>query len=432
MTVGQELAAARRRLGLSLEDVSSTTGVAVEQLRAIEDTELTWPQSSTDVQFAIRAYASAVELDAEDVVHRYAAQLPIVPTAEQSLAAFESEGSEPARPAPARLFAFESVDGEPLSVRSLDRPIATPLDETLLRYAPPDPLERPERPIESGRPIVANLPSARFPIAALVIASAVAVTGGFLLSANRDAGGRQPAAAIATDAMPPGDAKVTRADQRDAAVAETADRTTAATPRPTPAPPAHPAPPAPEVASTAARSTLPAPSQVAAGAPVAADRQSGRQRAATRSVAPRSEDPAPRAFIVVPGSSSDVAPEAATKLLTGELSGAWNVLTQAESQTEAPESGAAPTYRFQLEQRGARIVGSAYRVSDGVKGPPANVSGTFTGGRLTLDVTGEDRARLILYRGGGDTFLGRVRRGTESSGGSAIVKLERASAPSAR
>ena len=127
-----------------------------------------------------------------------------------------------------------------------------------------------------------------------------------------------------------------------------------------------------------------------------------------------------------------MAPEAATKLVTGELSGEWNVLTQAESQTEAPESGAPPTYRFQLEQRGARIVGSAYRVSDGVKGPPANVSGTFTGGRLTLDVTGEDRARLILYRGGGDTFLGRVRRGTESTGGSAIVKLERASAPSAR
>jgi hypothetical protein len=116
----------------------------------------------------------------------------------------------------------------------------------------------------------------------------------------------------------------------------------------------------------------------------------------------------------------------------GALSGAWNVLTQAESQAEAPESGVAPTYRFELEQRGARIVGNAYRVREGVQGRPLNVSGTYTGGRLTLDITGEDRARLILYRGGGDTFLGRVRRGTEGSGGSAIVKLERASTPSAR
>ena len=411
MTVGEELAEARRKLGLSLEDVAAETNVPVERLRAIEAADYGW-QSPAAAEAAIRAYASVVQLEGEDVTPAAVAQLPIVPTVEQqSLATYVSEGLEPPQAVRPRMLMFEWEAGEAAPLRS-NRGYAT-LDS--------------EPAYESDDSNEHRFSDARVPVAALVFVSALAVTGGFLLSASRDADLRETLAAMererATQPAPQGDAQAAQPQEPSATAAEvpapsSPPTTPAAEPTPADRVPDRP----PEMVEAVSRSTPP--SSIAEGPRPAPKDAKPADLPSTKRDAVRTPEPTPpSAFVAVPESSRPSAPESpGTPVSAGEISGAWNVVAQ---QAEAPAAHAPPSYRLQLEQRGTRIVGSAYQTSeDGRRSRPSDIAGTFSGGRLTLDLSGGDRARFVLYRGGGDSFVGRVRR-TGGGAGATIVKLER-------
>ena len=86
MSVGVELARARRVCGLSIEDISTRTNVTVGTLAAIENNQVD-DIPTVEVRGALRAYAAEVQLDPEDVVHRYFAEF------EASIDEFPSEAT---------------------------------------------------------------------------------------------------------------------------------------------------------------------------------------------------------------------------------------------------------------------------------------------------------------------------------------------------
>ena len=71
MSVGTELAAARERLGLSREDVSQRTKISVERLLAIEQEDLPNLPPLVYLKGFVREYATAVQLDPDQVTQRY-------------------------------------------------------------------------------------------------------------------------------------------------------------------------------------------------------------------------------------------------------------------------------------------------------------------------------------------------------------------------
>jgi cytoskeleton protein RodZ len=75
MKAGLDLADARRRLGFSLEDVSRTTKISVEGLSAIERGDREHLPALVYLKGFLRAYAAEVNLDGDDVTHRYLAEL---------------------------------------------------------------------------------------------------------------------------------------------------------------------------------------------------------------------------------------------------------------------------------------------------------------------------------------------------------------------
>src|SRR5262245_12333332 len=71
--VGAELADARRRKGLSLEELSTRTKINVKKLLAIERDDMTALHSSVFARGFLRAYAREVGCDPEEIVRRYRA-----------------------------------------------------------------------------------------------------------------------------------------------------------------------------------------------------------------------------------------------------------------------------------------------------------------------------------------------------------------------
>ena len=109
MTAATQLADARRTLGLSLDDIATRTKVGVERLAAIEAVDLRGLPSHVYLKGFVRAYAAEVGLDADATADRYITELTddaaltssglssgvyIMPTMEESLEAFESEGPD--------------------------------------------------------------------------------------------------------------------------------------------------------------------------------------------------------------------------------------------------------------------------------------------------------------------------------------------------
>jgi transcriptional regulator with XRE-family HTH domain len=75
MKVGFELADARRRMGLTLEEISRRTKISVERLSAIERGERDNLPALVYLNGFLRAYAAEVNLDGQDVTHRYLEEL---------------------------------------------------------------------------------------------------------------------------------------------------------------------------------------------------------------------------------------------------------------------------------------------------------------------------------------------------------------------
>jgi cytoskeleton protein RodZ len=71
--VGAELAAARRRKGLSLDELSDRTKIKVAKLQAIERDDMTALYAGVFARGFLRAYAREVGCDPEEIIRRYRA-----------------------------------------------------------------------------------------------------------------------------------------------------------------------------------------------------------------------------------------------------------------------------------------------------------------------------------------------------------------------
>jgi hypothetical protein len=76
MPVGVELSDARRKLELSIDEVSTKTKVKIERLNAIELMDVDGLPTLVYLRGFLRAYAAAVQLDPDEVTKRYLAELP--------------------------------------------------------------------------------------------------------------------------------------------------------------------------------------------------------------------------------------------------------------------------------------------------------------------------------------------------------------------
>jgi transcriptional regulator with XRE-family HTH domain len=144
MTVGAELAQARQKLGLTLEDVSARTRISVDRLAAIEEGDVPRLPSFVYLKGFLRAFASEVHLDPESITSRYLAALDaeaiasldshtstiVLPTEGQSALeqfAVESE-PQPSLPTP-----------PPAPVIPHAKPHAAPIPDSKPHAAPPPP-----------------------------------------------------------------------------------------------------------------------------------------------------------------------------------------------------------------------------------------------------------------------------------------------------
>jgi transcriptional regulator with XRE-family HTH domain len=106
MTAAEQLADARRKLGLSLDDISSRTNISIKRLSAIERADPEGLPSFVSLEGCIRAYATEVKLDPDAISDRYISQLLdpsslmspensvdgyIIPAIADAFAEFESE-----------------------------------------------------------------------------------------------------------------------------------------------------------------------------------------------------------------------------------------------------------------------------------------------------------------------------------------------------
>lgn len=82
MDVGALLRAARERRGLTLEQVASSTKLSLFVLRSIEGNAWDHLPGGLHIRGHLRAYAAAVGLSPDDVVHAYLEQLPPAPVVE--------------------------------------------------------------------------------------------------------------------------------------------------------------------------------------------------------------------------------------------------------------------------------------------------------------------------------------------------------------
>jgi cytoskeletal protein RodZ len=82
MNVGRELRQARRRRGLSVEELANRTKISLRNLRAIERNGFEQLPGGLFTRGFLRAYAREVGLQPEDIVAHYVAQHEPVPPAE--------------------------------------------------------------------------------------------------------------------------------------------------------------------------------------------------------------------------------------------------------------------------------------------------------------------------------------------------------------
>ena len=100
MDVGAELRRARHARGLSLEQLSNSTKISVEDLVAIEDNRIDQLSPTVNVRNSVRAYATEVRLDPDDVTERYSSQGDATPVMYElddspgSIDEFPSESTE--------------------------------------------------------------------------------------------------------------------------------------------------------------------------------------------------------------------------------------------------------------------------------------------------------------------------------------------------
>ena len=402
MTAATQLADVRRRLGLSLDDIATRTKVGVERLAAIEAVDLRGLPPPVYLKGFIRAYAAEVGLDADATADRYITELPdaaafassepasgvyIMPTMEESLEAFESEGP----------------DGDGIA----------PLHVSHSLVAAPD--EAPLRPPRRSRTAL--------PIVVLALVSVVGGIGAFMLSANLGIrGGRRADPDSATAA----------ASRRGSVANATNESSGRAAPTPGSAVPGPP----PASTSVWVQSAPTAPHVTRKPAP--RDSHAARPSPDTQRKTAPADSPVPTAVILVPGFPTQ--PRATTTAGThaaDDISGVWTVTSQVEAASVDAYKNLLLGFRVELEQRGNRVVGTGHKITEnGAPLParrrtPINLEGTLDGNRLALAFTehGTRRAsagRFELYLSGDGSFRGRFTSDAAQSSGETIAVREAA------
>jgi len=410
MTAGAELAAARERLGLSLDDLSKQTKIGVERLDAIEHEDFAHLPPLVYLKGFIREYASVVHLDPDAMVRRYVGQLEepatLVSLDPDESDVFPSESDlgldvEPSASPPAR-----SSSG-PLLLDADDVPEAPlTLADTTLRRSIHDDVQTPSRVRRSPR------------LARIAIAGLIAAIAGFVISANYGNWfNRRGDAPAATTARPTSEAKP------DAPVAASQSGSKTPTPRdevarasteadvtpPAPAPPStvRPAPPA---SVPPPPPTLPAP----AATPAPSASASTRSDPASE---PRPDEPA------LPGPPASI----------GSLTGAWTLTTRIEVSDVEAFKNMNLGYRLQLQQEGDRITGRGTKWMENGKvipersRTPIQIEGLRYGDRLELQFTEHGARRVsggmfVMDVAPDGTLRGQFESNAANSSGTSLAR----------
>lgn len=428
MTAAEQLADARRKLGLSLDDISLRTKISVERLRAVETADAALLPSFVYLKGFVRAYAAEVKLDPDVIWGRYIAELSEpdaltlheehlvpIPASADALAEFESEDDHAELMPPQPTLSGDSF------VAALERATRAAVSEPL--DAAPAAVGSTHIPLG---PDVAHRKS--FALVPLVLATTLAIVGAYLLSANVDR--RSPREAP--------DSNSARAAGSDPAAAVNPAPRQPSVPDPTNIDrPPSPARPAPGTGSPRRRSAVP--NQTSAAPSSSSDNSTS--NAASRASVGRQRDgaigggavPDPAPPSVPPSVSKDRAPSE-----NDLVSGTWNVSSKVESTTFAAYQNLTLGFRLELEQRGNHVVGDGSKVSENGTALPARrrtairVEGTLEGDKLALDFTEvgarrKSAGRFVLYLAESGTLRGRFTSDAAQSSGVTVAVRESSS-----
>jgi hypothetical protein len=273
----------------------------------------------------------------------------------------------------------------------------------------------------------------------LVIASIVAVLSGYLLSANYDRlplgrsssnrvtdaarAGRASSATHAPAVQPAGLAEPAASEPQEAAAQAARE----------PATPAADPDAEPSRAARRREQATPASREAAVPREASNAAASPREPASQPAIAPD----VPEALITVPGSegssASPTTPDPSNAV--DEVSGSWNVTTHVESSSVEAFKDLTLGFSLQLEQRGNRVIGSGYKVSEAGEPIPSTsrtpiaIEGTIDGSRLALNFTEQgsrrtSSGRFVFYLNEDGTLRGRFRSDAAQSSGTSVATRE--------
>lgn len=383
MDVGAELARARERRGLTLEEASRRTRVNAARLEAIERNDVDALPSLLYLKGFLRAFATEVGLDPDDIAERYLTQF-------DSAALLEFDSEEPG----------STGNSVPPSAPNEE------LNHAGAGQAGSLPSKRPPR---EPPDVVADLPMTLAPTSSLVslggappsqrsfshrrwaIGVGLAVIIGFLASAAVF----RPSPRTGPGQAAPADSRVAPPDTaRPAEVPLPTETRTRASDVATPAPTAQPA-------AAASLVTIREPARLP-GLPV--------REEATGDV---------------------VRADARRDIVASGIGGSWTVVTRI-APSGATSDELTLGHRLRLEQRGTRVTGTGQRWSengielDAAERTVVTVDGTITGRRLELTVTEPgrtDRDTFVLELSEDGLLRGRFASGGATQGRSFAKRL---------
>ena len=429
MSVGAELAQARQQDGLSLEDIASRTKIKVERLRAIEDMDRAELPSLIYLKGFLRAYATELRLDADDIVQRYldeaGIEQPMSPVAAELAASRAVAHDDDGRIDPLDEFAPDDeafyepmgsavppvAEAPPMGEPVIDQPAAElPLVPT--EPSPPstsrdaeasrrsaffrvvDPAEISVLPDahRAGDQAAHPAHAASRPIryAPMVIVALIAVVAGFLLvspDASRMLRFGPASRAVTQSAKPavaPRDTNPPRATEAEA------------TPRPDTTVAVPPADTNARQAEAATRTATPS---TASPSP----RRGPRERAQ-----PENTSDAARAAESASADAGEPAANRAEHATSGgalpDVSGAWIFTNSVQSSSVASYQDLQLGFRVQLQQSGDRITGVGQKWTENGRPlgaaarTPIAIEGIRRGDRLDLRFTEKGLARTSSGR----------------------------------
>jgi transcriptional regulator with XRE-family HTH domain len=375
MPVGAELVDAREQLGLSIEDVAAQTKIKIERLSAIERMDIEGLPTLVYLKGFLKAYAAAVQLDADAVTKRYLAELPSSFTATEA-----SPPLAPATASPERASSYgasQTVPDLPLKAGDIERDVEidVDIDDDLddvpdLEWSRPEPTRDVRSVAEENTPrskrdrmplppvSLSALRTRTAPYARTALVAVIALATGWILGANFGTtnSSRQPT--VTSDDVKP---------ENDPSLA---------------------------IASTPGTDVDLAPPAVER----AADPDAG---AATN-----------------PDADAQRALNTSDRARTIDVSGAWALTNRLEPAKSGGDRSFNRGFRLQLQQRGNRVSGRGQQWMENGRSiavhnrPSIRVEGIVSGRRLELNVIDGATSRFsagkfVMNVTGDETMRGR-------------------------